>query len=435
MVEAIAIRPSDGVAGDPRDGRVAAIARHAYLHSAYYQRLWEAHGISAAGLASLTVETLRSLPTIDEHALRHDWADMWCHHEPAFRTSASGGTTGSPKMRVLTRGDWEWGVDSHVRCFRIAGLAPHHRLLVAVPFDVWCIGPLTVETCLRLGCLAIPVGTRLDGETTMSFVERFEASAVYVTPTWWQHLTECRPDLVERLAGMLMLVTGEALTDAQRELFERTWRGPVRNTYGSEETHSLGAECGQGRPGMHLLDDRFVFEVVDEVTGEVRIDRGRGELAITSLYHEAMPLVRYRNGDRVEIFHEECPCGLTGPKINVLGKAGEVLVFQDATRVQGFQVEECLRATLGRTIPFQAVAERGPGGVDRLRLRLLDGSVGPDALERTRDALGRLSMEVREAVQDGGLSVVVESATEPLALTDKGKGKRFVDLREPSEPG
>ena len=145
----------------------------------------------------------------------------------------------------------------------------------------------------------------------------------------WSVPTECliwaaaaaaaghRPD-TDFPALRALFVGGEPLTDARRRRISRLWGVPVVEEYGSTETGSLAGECPNGR--MHLWADRALFEVYDPQTGQVNRD-GRGELVVTPLYREAMPLIRYNLEDNVEVSYDECPCGWHLPTVRVLGRA------------------------------------------------------------------------------------------------------------------
>jgi len=114
-----------------------------------------------------------------------------------------------------------------------------------------------------------------------------------------------------------LLVAGEPLSPARRDRIAQLWQAPVVQEYGASETGGLAGECPHGN--LHLWADRAIFEVYDPATGRTSTD-GAGELVVTPLFREAMPLLRYHLGDRVEVTCGDCPCGWALPVVRVLGR-------------------------------------------------------------------------------------------------------------------
>jgi phenylacetate-CoA ligase len=145
----------------------------------------------------------------------------------------------------------------------------------------------------------------------------------------WSVPTECliwaaaaraaghRPD-TDFPALRALFVGGEPLTAARRRRISGLWGVPVIEEYGSTETGSLAGECPNGR--MHLWADRALFEVYDPQTGTVRAE-GEGQLVVTPLFREAMPLLRYNLEDNVSVSYDDCACGWNLPTVQVLGRA------------------------------------------------------------------------------------------------------------------
>jgi phenylacetate-CoA ligase len=334
---------------------------------------------------------------------------------------------------VRTRNDWKRSLDSHIKLLRICGLKESDRIMIALPFDIWSVGFLTVESCKLMSCFAVPVGVRMDDEQTLDYAERFNISAVITSPSRWVHLSGQRPVLHEKLSGLRMVLAGEPIADVDRKNLEYVWNGIVRSLYGSEETDGLGAECGMGKPGMHMLSDRFIFEIIGDNLSKSSINHGVGELVVTSLYHMGTPLIRYRLGDLVEIFQENCQCGCAFPKIRVFGKCGEVLVFRDARRVYGYQIDEALTEAIGSPVMFQAAALDGERNTEVLEIRI-SGDVSDFIMERILRSISLITIELQESIQIGVLTVRVKTGNVHFESTKKGKQRRILDLRKNPVP-
>src|SRR5262249_41654884 len=115
-----------------------------------------------------------------------------------------------------------------------------------------------------------------------------------------------------------LFVGGEPLGPARRRRISEIWKVPVVEEYGSTETGSLSGECPEGR--MHLWADRAIFEVYHPDTGEITAG-GAGQLVVTPLFREAMPLLRYNLEDDVEVSYACCGCGWELPTVRVLGRS------------------------------------------------------------------------------------------------------------------
>lgn len=402
---------------------------HAYMHTPFYRQQLGDCGFNENDLSQLTIADLARIPAVDEQSLRQYWHDMSIIDGNSFRATTSGGTTGTPKLMVRTRNDWERSLDSHIKLMRICGLNESDRILIALPFDIWSVGFLTLESCKIIGSFAVPIGVRMDDDTVLDYAERFHISAVITSPSRWVHLTKLRPGLRDKLSGLKMVLAGEPVAEVDRRNLEQAWGGNVRSLYGSEETDGLGAECGMGNQGMHILSDRFIFEVVGDVSPNVSsINSGFGELLVTSLYHKGTPLIRYKLGDLVEISNQDCPCGCNLPKVRVFGKSGEVLVFRDATRVFGYQIDESLAEAIGAQVMFQAVALDGENDIEILEISIAESLSNKVVLAIER-AVSLISLELQESIQMGILTVRVKTGNLHFQTTKKGKQRRMIDLR------
>jgi phenylacetate-CoA ligase len=236
----------------------------------------------------------------------------------------SSGTAGQPTASYYTAQDW---VDLAERFARkTIGILPTDTFLVRTPYALLLTGHLA-HAAGRLGGATVVPGDNRSLAMPYSRVARV-LHDLGVTITW-SVPTECllwaaaaqaagidpRTDF-PALRGLF--VGGEPLSVARRRRISRLWGVPVVEEYGSTETGSLAGECPAGR--LHLWADRLVFEVYDPQTGRFSPD-GRGQLVATTLYREAMPLVRYNLEDTVEVDYADCDCGWQLPTVRVLGRA------------------------------------------------------------------------------------------------------------------
>ncbi|PWW55546.1 phenylacetate--CoA ligase family protein [Actinokineospora spheciospongiae] len=281
--------------------------------------------IGQAGVVR-TVEDLGRVPVIDKRDLRLNYplgllavdrGELSTYHE-------SSGTSGTPTSSFFTEGDWLDVVDRFVR--NTIDLTPLDTLLVRTPYAMLTTGHQAHLAGRYRGATVVPADNRSAVVTharVVQLLRDLEVTVAWCLPTealLWAVSAKAaglRPERdFPRLRGFL--VAGEPLSDARRQRISRTWGGvPVLQDYGSTETGSLAGECSAGR--LHLWADRFVPQVYDSATGHSAMT-GTGELVITTLYREAMPLLRYNLQDLVRISDPDCSCGWSLPTIEILGR-------------------------------------------------------------------------------------------------------------------
>ncbi|MFI6344277.1 phenylacetate--CoA ligase family protein [Streptomyces sp. NPDC050560] len=250
----------------------------------------------------------------------------------------SSGTAGRPTASYYTEGDW---VDLAERFARKwTGIDPSDTFLVRTPYGLVITGHLAQAAGRLRGATVIP-GDARSLATPLSRMVRV-LKTLDVTLTW------CNPTEITMLAAAAkaaglrpdqdfpalraMFTAAEPLTAVRRRRLSEVWGGvPLVEEYGSTETGTIAGQCPEGR--MHLWADRAVFEVYHPETGELTTS-GRGQMVVTPLYRDAMPLLRYNLADEVEVSEAPCPCGWLLPTVTVLGRAGDGHRVGDGTVTQ-----------------------------------------------------------------------------------------------------
>ncbi|MEV4352589.1 AMP-binding protein [Actinoplanes sp. NPDC049596] len=249
----------------------------------------------------------------------------------------SSGTTGTPTASYYTAGDWQDLIERYARVH--VGIEPSDTFLVRTPYALMLTGHVAHAAALARGATVVPADNR-SLATPYGKVVRL-LKDLDVTLTWSLPTDALLWAAAARHAGLrpgrdfpalrALLVAGEPLSPARRNRIAQIWGVPVVQEYGSSETGGLAGECPHG--ALHLWADRAIFEVYDPATGLLS-EEGAGELVVTMLVREAMPLLRYHIGDRVEVSYRDCPCASGLPIVRVLGRPGaadvdlEELVFR-----------------------------------------------------------------------------------------------------------
>jgi phenylacetate-coenzyme A ligase PaaK-like adenylate-forming protein len=278
---------------DPRYEVLASLVSEAAADSPFYRGLYRAAGIPTGRLSGEDARHLLvRLPVVGGEDLLARADEFRPETARPFRVTCSGGTVGRPKVLYRTAQDWAASTANVAELFRRAGVTGGEALLILQPLHTWGIGGLALDCCRLLGCTAVPVDPGEDPEGIAFFVRRFNAGAVFATPSLWRTFTEWAGG--HGLRGPLrLLLAGERLSPEDRRHFAAYWGGGVSDLYGSEETDGLGVACPEAG-GFHLLDHSFLFQV--EVDGRCTPPDGPGEytgdLVVTSLYHRGTPLIK-----------------------------------------------------------------------------------------------------------------------------------------------
>ena len=309
-----------------------------------------------------------------------DRSELATYHE-------SSGSSGTPTASYYTATDWLDLAERYAR--KHVGIHPGDMFLVRTPYALMITGHLAHAAARSHGATVVPADNRSLATPYAKVVRVLHD--LDVTLTWSLPTDALLWAASARLAGLrpehdfpalrALFVGGEPLSPARRARIGEIWGAPVVEEYGATETGSLAGECPHGR--LHLWADRAIFEVYDPVTGTCAPE-GRGQLVVTPLYREAMPLLRYNLEDEAEISAAACPCGWVLPAVRVLGRS-RFGVPVGSARLTQLDVEELV---------FRLPAEygvlfwRARAGAGGLRLEV----------EVDRRRRERVTRELREAV-------------------------------------
>jgi phenylacetate-CoA ligase len=307
-----------------------------------------------------------------------DRAELATYHE-------SSGSSGTPTASYYTGEDWLDLVDRYAR--KHVGIRPADTFLVRTPYALMITGHLAHAAARSRGATVVPADNRSLATPYAKVVRLLHD--LDVTLTWSLPTDALLWAASAALAGLrpardfpalrALFVGGEPLSPARRARIAEVWDAQVVEEYGATETGSLAGECPHGR--LHLWADRAIFEVHDPRTGRTAPE-GRGQLVVTPLYREAMPLLRYNIEDEVEVSYADCPCGWVLPTIRVLGRAGP-----DAAGLTQIGVEQLV---FGLPAEYGVMFWRARTEGARLRIQIeVDERHRVPATRRLRDAVER----------------------------------------------
>jgi phenylacetate-CoA ligase len=398
--------------------------QHAYDNVAHYRGAFDAVGVRPADVRELA--DLRHVPFTTKADLRagYPFGMLAVPQAQVSRIHASSGTTGQPTVVGYTARDVSTWADLVARSLRAAGVRPGMKVHVAYGYGLFTGGLGAHYGAERLGCTVIPVSGG-QTERQVRLIHDFEPEVIMVTPSYMLALLDEfeRQGLDPRASSLQVGVFGaEPWTeDLRREVEERADLHAV-DIYGLSEVMGPGvaSECVETKDGLHVWEDHFYPEVVDPETGEVLPDGEQGELVLTSLTKEAMPVVRYRTRDLTRLLPGTARSVRRIEKIT--GRSDDMIILR-GVNIFPTQVEELLLRVPGLTPHYQLVLSR-PHRLDELTVRV---EARPDrAADERAELAGRLCALVKENI---GVTVACDVVEPETLKRSEGKAQRVIDLR------
>ncbi|MFF7725132.1 phenylacetate--CoA ligase PaaK [Streptomyces sp. NPDC008001] len=407
--------------------RLRATLRHAYENVPFYRRSFDAAGIRPEDCRSLG--DLARLPFTTKADLREHYPfGMFAVPDSEIRRiHASSGTTGTPTVVGYTDRDLDVWAEVVARSLRAAGARPGDRVHVAYGYGLFTGGLGAHYGAERLGCTVIPAS---GGMTTrqVKLIQDLKPRIIMVTPTYMLTLLDEfeRQGIDPRSTSLTTGVFGaEPWTEEMRREIEERFAIDAVDIYGLSEVIGPGVaqECTETKDGLHIWEDHFYPEIVDPFTGEVLPDGSHGELVLTSLTKEAMPVVRYRTRDLTRLLP-----GTARPAFRrmerITGRSDDMIILRGVNLFPA-QIEEIVLRTPGLAPHFQLRLTR-EGRMDHLTVR---AEARPEATPEQRAAAsGEVVRQVKEGI---GVSVAVEVVDGGTLERSVGKLKRIVDERRP----
>jgi phenylacetate-CoA ligase len=404
--------------------RLRSSLRHAYAHVPFYRSAFDRAGLTPDDCRSLA--DLARFPFTTKADLRENYPfGMFAVPQKDIRRiHASSGTTGRPTVVGYTENDLSMWADMVARSIRAAGGRPGHKVHVAYGYGLFTGGLGAHYGAERLGCTVIPASGGMTVRQ-VQLIQDFRPEIIMVTPTYMLTLLDEfeRQGVDPRTTSLKVGVFGaEPWTQEMRREIEERFAIDAVDIYGLSEVIGPGVaqECVETKDGLHIWEDHFFPEVVDPLTGEVLPEGAEGELVLTSLTKEAMPVVRYRTRDLTRLLPGTARAFRRMERIT--GRSDDLVILR-GVNLFPTQIEEIVLRTPALSPHFQLLLARRDRR-DTLTVRA-EARAGASAEQRDAAALA-----VAAAVKDGiGVSVAVEVVDPETLERSVGKFKRIVDRR------
>ncbi|MGI6005622.1 MAG: phenylacetate--CoA ligase family protein, partial [Christensenellales bacterium] len=322
--------------------------RHAYENVRHYRDKFDAHGVDPYKFRTLS--DIRYFPYTTKEDLRDNYPYELCAVPMGeiVRTHASSGTTGKPIVGLYTKDDLSNWADQVARLCAAAGVTREDIVQISFGYGLFT-GALGLHYGLeRIGCNVIPVSSGNTGRQLM-MLKDFGATVLVATPSYALYMSEVAREqgIVEDLKLRIGLFGAEGCTVEMRERIRENFRIFPTDNYGLTELNGPGisGEC-ECQCGLHFAEDHFLPEIIDPDTLEVQDKSRYGELVLTSLTKQGVPMIRYRTRDITCIDDSVCACGRTHARMQkVRGRSDDMFIIK-GVNVFPSQIESVL-VTIG----------------------------------------------------------------------------------------
>jgi phenylacetate-CoA ligase len=423
-LEPIETASRDEIAALQRE-RIVWTLRHAYINVPHYRRTFDAGGVHPDDFRSL--EDLGKFPFTTKQDLRanYPFGMFAVPREQVLRIHASSGTTGKPTVVGYTRKDLDVWAQVVARSIYASGGRPGMILHNAYGYGLFTGGLGLHDGAQRLGCSVVPVSGGMT-ERQVQLINDFRPDIITVTPSYMLAMLDefRRQGLEPRDSSLRIGIFGaEPWTNAMRREIETGFALDAVDIYGLSEVMGPGVanECVESKDGPHVWEDHFYPEVINPDTGAVLRDGEHGELVLTSLTKEAMPVVRYRTRDLTRLLPGTARTMRRMEKIT--GRSDDMLIVRGVNLFPS-QIEEQLLKSEVLSGHYQLVLTREER-MDEVAVRVeaRPGYFDPVLLE----AESKLVVaRIKETI---GLTMRVVAEAPGTIERSLGKAKRVADRR------
>ncbi len=401
---------------------------HAYNGSSAYKKKMDDAGVKPGDIHSL--DDLKRLPFTTSTDLQEGYPFplLAVPFDKVVRIHASSGTTGKRKVLCYTQKDIDDWTRFFARCYEMAQLNAEDRVQIAVGYGIWTAGISFQMGCEAFGAMAIPAGPgNLDMQC--QFLMDFQSTVMCCTASMGLLMAEevNRRGIRDKINLKKMIFGSERSSDAMKNR--------IRDLLGVEHMFDIpgmtelygpgtGLDCIY-HTGIHYWADYYILEILDPDTLDPVPEGETGEMVVTTLEKEGVPLIRYRTRDLTKMIPGQCPCGSILPRHDrILGRSDDMIIFR-AVNIYPGQVDHVLSGVEGIGSEYQIILDRKADGRDYMTLKVewaqgVDPSQDPE-LSR------KIGGEIKKQIM---VSADVELVEYGLLPRSERKSKRVFDNRD-----
>ena len=410
--------------------RLQVVVKRAYENVPYYRQRLDEAGVSPEDIQ--TLKDLEKIPFTTKSDLRdaYPFGMFAVSTDDIVEIHTTSGTTGKPTVSGYTEKDLEiWG-EVVARALSMAHATKKDIVQNCYGYGLFTGGLGVHYGGQKIGCTVIPISAG-NTQRQIEVIQDFKSTIITCTPSYAMYLAEVleREEIPKEDIKLKAGVFGaEMWTEEMRAEIERRLNVSALNIYGLTEIIGPGVaqECME-KNGLHIFDDHFYPEVVDPQTLETLPEGEKGELVLTTLTREGMPVLRFRTRDITALRSGECGCGRTHVKMErITGRSDDMLKIRGVI-VFPSQIERALLKIPGMEPHYQIIASR-PQHLDELEVQVeTSPALFSDEVKHVEEVKRSIEKHIHNEI---GLRVNV-SLVEPRSLPrSEGKAVRVIDNRE-----
>jgi len=411
--------------------RLQQTVEKVYATVPFYRESFDKAGVKPTDLK--TLEDLQKFP----FTLKQDMRDNYPYGlfavplEQIVRIHASSGTTGKPTVVGYSRRDIENWSELMARSFSAAGANRGDLIHNAYGYGLFTGGLGAHYGAERVGASVIPMS---GGNTKkqLMIMQDFGSTVLTCTPSYSLYLAEAAEEEgidFKNLKLKVGIFGAEPWSEKMRQDIEEKLNIKAIDIYGLSEIMGpgVGIECVEAQNGLHIWEDHFIPEIINPDTGETLPDGEKGELVITTITKEGIPLIRYRTRDITRLIKEPCICGRTHARIERLsGRSDDMLIIR-GVNVFPSQIESVLFNIDGIEPHYQLIVERD-GNLDTLEVQVeVNEQTFSDEIKELQGLSNKIKKDIKDLL---GVTCKVRLVEPKSIARSEGKAKRVIDNRQ-----
>ncbi|PLX90013.1 MAG: phenylacetate--CoA ligase [Desulfuromonas sp.] len=410
--------------------RLQQTVERVYATVPFYRRQFDQQGVKPEQIKSLN--DLSRLP----FTLKQDMRDNYPYGlfavplDQIVRIHASSGTTGKPTVVGYTRRDIDNWTEMMARSFVAAGAHRGDVIHNAYGYGLFTGGLGAHYGAERIGASVIPMS---GGNTKkqLMIMQDFGSTVITCTPSYSLYLAEAAAEEgidIRALKLRVGILGAEPWSEKMRAEIEEKVGIKAIDIYGLSEIlgPGVGIECIEAQSGLHIWEDHFIVEVIDPDSGEVLPLGEQGELVITTITKEGIPMIRYRTRDITRIIAEPCVCGRTHRRLaRMSGRSDDMLIIR-GVNVFPSQIESVLMDIEGVEPHYLLIVDREEN-LDTLEVQVeVNEQTFSDEIKVLQDLTSRIQKEIKDIL---GITCRVRLVEPKTIARSEGKAKRVIDNR------
>ena len=412
-----------------QSARLRKVVDRVYHNVEPYRKKMQEAGLEPGDING--IEDLHKLPFTTKDDLRDNYPFglFAAPQTDIVRIHASSGTTGKATVVGYTRKDIDVWRECVARCCTMAGLGKDDVIQVAYGYGLFTGGLGGHYGAEHLGATVVPMSTG-NTKKLIDMMIDFQATGLMCTPSYLMHIAEVIEEMgVKDKIKLKATINGaEPWTENMRMQIEERLGIHAHDIYGLSEIMGPGVACDCiHHKGLHIFEDHFLPEIIDPKTLQPVAPGETGELVITTLTKEGIPLIRYRTKDLTSLSYEKCECGRTTARISRFkGRSDDMLIIR-GVNVFPSQVEAALLTVDGITPNYQIIVDR-VNYQDTLEILVeVEERFFSDEIKELEGLTKKIGHTIQQAL---GLSAKIKLVEPKTIERSMGKAVRVIDKRK-----